>query len=82
MCPVFCFCHKGGYSYDYAYGLAVAADNSAFLAGTKYRSAGSGWDYAIVKLDADGDFLWDWQVRFALKKCCLAVSILNIVLIK
>lgn len=41
----------------------MATDNSIFLAGSQNGLNTSSGDFAVVKLDADGDLLWEWQVR-------------------
>lgn len=58
-------CRKGGgsQSIDVGYGVTAAADNSIYLAGTQYDSTVSRFELAMVKLDADGELLWEWQVR-------------------
>ena len=51
--------------------VAIAMDGSVFLTGTTYgnwgnsTNAGSG-DIFVVKLDSDGNELWNWQVTFSL----------------
>ena len=56
-------------SYSGAFGASAGADNSVFLAGAVYGLDGwdghlpsGGYDFAVVKLDEDGDFLWAWLV--------------------
>lgn len=44
--------------------VAAAPDNSVFLAGFQSSFDGQGYDITMVKIDADGYFLWDWQVRY------------------
>lgn len=55
-------------SADVAYAASAAEDDSVFLAGstvgqwTGQTSAGNE-DFAVAKFDADGEFLWAWQVN-------------------
>lgn len=69
-CTVPClnFYHKSGVlpSDYFCYGVTAAADNSIYLAGSRLVDSGSGRNFAVVKLDSNGELLWDWQVRFVL----------------
>ncbi|CAM9508827.1 unnamed protein product [Ascophyllum nodosum] len=61
--------YQGGapQGHSFASGASAGTDNSVFLAGHAYGNDGwnghpsSGmYDFAVVKLDADGEFLWAW----------------------
>lgn len=64
----FTYLSWGGFypSNDFVLGVAVATDNSVFLLGAQDDFGTSGSEFATVKLDADGDFLWEWTVRLIL----------------
>lgn len=57
---------------DSIYGVAIGIDGSIFLAGETlgdWNVANQGLtDFTVVKLDADGNEIWIWQVRW---KTCL-----------
>ena len=60
----------GTEEYDYIYAAAGADDGSVIIAGNTYGSygtlnAGSG-DFVAVKIDTNGNTVWQWQVRVEL----------------
>lgn len=71
----------GGFlSHDFVYGVAVAADNSVFLLGSQDDFNNTGADFAVFKIDSDGDFLWEWKVRLVLETSRLEESIYTLYL--
>lgn len=58
----------------------MAADNSVFLLGDQDDDGTTGSDFATIKLDADGGFLWEWTVRLILEKSRTETILLRIVL--
>lgn len=51
--------------------VAIGMDGSVFLAGSTgggYGVANAGLtDFAVVKLDAEGNEIWRWQVRLSMR---------------
>lgn len=62
-----CVRQDGTIAADSVHHVAVGIDGSVFLAGATYGdwsgvNAGES-DFAVVKLDADGNETWRWHVR-------------------
>lgn len=58
---------------DYILGAAVGSDGTYIFGG---KTGGSwnatnarGWDWAVFKVDEQGNYLWKWQVIAALSSC-------------
>lgn len=70
-CLTLCFnCHRrkdgNSDSSDRIYGVAADTENSVYLAGFQYSSSSSTENFAVLKINAGGDLLWQWEVRLIL----------------
>lgn len=61
---------KGGNSEvdNRIFGVAANTENSVYLAGGQYRLSSSMWNFAVLKINAGGDLLWQWEVRLKMEK--------------
>ncbi|MGB3077003.1 MAG: T9SS type A sorting domain-containing protein [Chitinophagales bacterium] len=48
----------GGESYDEAYTMQQTSDSGFILAGNTWSFGSGGWDFYLVKTDAEGNILW------------------------
>ena len=60
------FAQQGTSGEDHLRNVAIAQDGSIVVAGSSYdrESEESGFNFAAVKLDSNGNVQWTWQVRW------------------